>query len=231
MTLQNPRNPFDADSPPRILVVDDDAFIRDLLIRHLSNQGFFVSAAANAEEAAGLLEHTPHDVGLIDIWLPDSNGIELIDRLKGIQSDIILILMTGQPSFDSVIEAMKRGVHDYLLKPFKLDHLSNVLERALDQRRILIENRRLGEELAAAKEKIRQYESLLGHPRLVRPPSDLEKASEQTRGDAAYRFQSFQSKESQLKDMLEKLDLLKAEGILNDEEYEIRRSQLLEGRG
>ena len=231
MTRPNQQLPSETGSPPRILVVDDDAFIRDLLIRYLSNQGMFVSAAENAEEAVGLLERTAHDVGVVDIWLPDSNGIELVDRLKSIQSDIILILMTGQPSFDSVIEAMKRGVHDYLIKPFKLDHMSSVLERALEQRRIIIENRRLGEELDAAKEKIRLYESLMGHPRLVQPQTDTDRTSEQTRGDAAYRVQSVQTKESQLKDMLEKLDLLKSEGVLNDEEYEIRRRQLVEGKG
>ena len=211
--------------------MDDDPFIRDLLIRFLTGQGLFVSAAENAEEASGFLERTPHDVAVVDIWLPDSSGIELVDRLKAIQPDIILILMTGQPSFDSVIEAMKRGVHDYLIKPFKLDNLSGVLERALEQRRIQIENRRLGEELEAANEKIRLYESLMGHPRLVQPQADLARSPEQSRGDAAYRVQSVQNREVQLKDMLEKLELLKSEGVLSDEEYEIRRRQLLEEKG
>lgn len=216
---------------PAILVVDDDEFMRDLLFRYLDGRGYSVSVAETGERAIALVQTHTFDVGLVDIVLSRMSGVQLVDALKNVQPDIILVMMTGHPSLETALETMKRGVQDYLIKPFKLAQLDSLLQRCLERRKILLENRRLRGELEEAKERLKTYETLIRQPHMVQAQSETDRATDRVRGDVAYRFQSHRNRKTVLQDWLNKLVLLREEGVISEDEFEIRRQQLLASGG
>lgn len=108
-----------------ILIVDDENLLRKRLARFLESKGANVSAVATFEEANNLLESLSFDFALLDVHLPDGNGIELLDRAKGVTS----VIMTADGGVDSAVKAMKRGASDYLSKPFDPEEIVLVLSR------------------------------------------------------------------------------------------------------
>lgn len=213
-----------------ILIVEDDKFMRDLLFRHLTQQGFQVSVAETGIEAIDQIRETNFQMALIDILLPDMDGLELVDGMKKIHSDIILIMMTGHPSLETALEAMKKGVQDYLIKPFKLEQLDEVIQKCLEGRRILLENKLLQDELEEAREQLKKYAALIQQPHLVghHPAGDVP--PDHTKYDA-YRFQSNRSRQMTIQDRIDKLVLLKKEGIISEDDFEVRRQQLVSMSG
>ena len=209
-----------------ILVVDDDEFIRNLLMRHLKNRGYVASAAESGEEAIQIVQQTAFDVGLVDILLQGISGIELVDEIKKYCPEMILITMTGHPTMETALDAMKKGVHDYLIKPFKLEQLDEVLEKSFESQRMKRENQYLKKALAQAENQIKQYEKMLGQPQTYKlhPLEDMSVV--QTRGDAVYRFQSLQNQRTTRDDQLKKLALLLEEGVLTEEEYDQKKKQI-----
>ena len=211
----------------RVLVVDDDAFIRDLLKRYLTHQGYDALTAEDGDGAMELIASTPCDVAFIDMLLPGMDGLHLIDRIIEAYPGTAVIIITGHPTLESALEAMKRGVHDYLIKPFKLEHLESVLQKCLDQRRILEENRDLKERLDEARQRIRRYETLfLQHP-LVSAHNPGDGGEQQLRGGAAYRIQSRQGRKEALRDQLNRMQKLVDDGVISKQEYEQRRKVLI----
>ncbi len=112
-----------SEAPTRVLVVDDDPFLRDLLYRYLTRQGYEVAVAETGAEAMDRLQEEDFQVALIDIVLVEMSGIELVDQITPQYPEIILIMMTGHPSLETVLQALKKGVQDYLIKPINLDQL------------------------------------------------------------------------------------------------------------
>ncbi len=126
-----------------ILVVDDDAAMREMLVSLLEEHGFAAQAAARADEAVERVRETEFDAVLSDIRMPERSGFELLGELRDIRPDLPVILMTAFGSIDSAVEAMRSGAFDYITKPFKRDEVIVVLERAFSQRALEEENRRL----------------------------------------------------------------------------------------
>lgn len=209
-----------------VLVVDDDEFIRNLLVRHLTNRGYRVFSAESGEDAILLVQKGCYDLALIDILLQGISGIELVDEMKKICPDIIMITMTGHPTMETALDAMKKGVHDYLIKPFKLEQLDEVLSKSFESQRIKRENQRLKSALAEAEEQIKQYEMMLGQPQTYRVHPIEDKSIIQNRGDAVYRFQSLKTQRSAMEDRLKKLALLREEGVISQDEYEQKQKQI-----
>lgn len=121
----------------RILVVDDDDGVRSALRRALTAAGyelFEAECSAGAEAAA--LAHVP-DLALLDLRLPDGDGIELIQRLKATQPGLAVIVLTGHGSIDTAVSAMKRGADQFLTKPVDMEALRLVMQRVLQDRRNL----------------------------------------------------------------------------------------------
>ena len=120
--------------PPRILVVDDERSMRELLAIVLRRDGYDVILAENGRTALGVLEREPFDLLISDIKMPDMSGVEVLRAAKQIDQDILGIMITAFASTDTAIEAMRLGAHDYLSKPFDVDELKinvrNALERA-----------------------------------------------------------------------------------------------------
>jgi len=115
----------------RILVVDDELLIRDLLYDYFSSKDFKIQTANSAEEAIAILDRDhDFDVVLTDIRMPGMDGLELIDKIRQADAGLPVIVMTGFPSLDSAIEALRKRVYDYIIKPFNINRLCAVVEEA-----------------------------------------------------------------------------------------------------
>lgn len=129
----------------RILLVEDEDKLRRALELHLRSLGFEVTVAPSAEEALGAIDRS--DLILSDLRLPGMDGVEFLSRIRLTNSVSPVILMTAYGTVESAVEAMRKGASDFLTKPFSLDHLTSVIERALEMRALRDENRKLREEL------------------------------------------------------------------------------------
>ncbi|HYM13791.1 MAG TPA: response regulator, partial [Bryobacterales bacterium] len=140
----------------RILVVDDEDKLRRVLELQLSTAGFEVEKAASAEAALKLVERA--DLILTDLKLPGMDGLELLAAIRRQNMQAPVIVMTAFGTIEVAVEAMKAGAADFLLKPFSLDHLMAVVEKALEVRALRDENRQLREELG----KRYQFDNIIG---------------------------------------------------------------------
>jgi DNA-binding NtrC family response regulator len=117
-----------------ILVVDDEELYRQLLTTRLGRSGHRVSEAADGESALEIAQQSVVDLVLLDIKMPGIDGIEVLKRLKVLDPQVEVVILTGHGDVDSAISAMKLGAFDYLSKPYKLTELDLVVERALEKR-------------------------------------------------------------------------------------------------
>jgi signal transduction histidine kinase len=129
--------------PPRILVVDDEAEQMRALCNTLPDHGYHAIGFTNAEAALENLRSASCDLLLADLMMPRMDGISLLQAAKTIDPDLVGIIMTGEGTIITAVEAMKSGALDYILKPFKLSVILPVLARALTVRRLSIENKEL----------------------------------------------------------------------------------------
>ncbi len=126
---------------PRVLVVDDEAVICDILRDFLQFEGFDVAVAGSGEQAVDVLRKDPfYDVVLTDLKMPGMGGIDLMRRITDLDANIFTVIMTGFGTVETAIEAMKHGAFDYILKPFKPEDVVRVLRRGLDRQRLTREN-------------------------------------------------------------------------------------------
>ncbi|HEX9689027.1 MAG TPA: sigma-54 dependent transcriptional regulator [Thermoanaerobaculia bacterium] len=136
-------------SRQRLLIVDDEASIRDMLAFFFHKRGFEVLTASNfAEGQASALRSTP-DLVLCDIKMPDGNGLDLLRKIKAESAKTPVIMITAHTSTPDAIEAMKAGAVDYLAKPFNVEELGLIVDRALGEMQLRDENVYLKQELAA----------------------------------------------------------------------------------
>jgi PAS domain S-box-containing protein len=137
-------------TPPaaRLLVVDDEAELMQVLCETLTAQGYDARGVTSGDEALATLRAGHFDLVLTDLMMPGLDGLQLLKAALDIDPDLVVILMTGQGTIQTAVEALKGGAFDYLLKPFKLHALVPVLTRGLEVRRLRAENLRLRESAA-----------------------------------------------------------------------------------
>lgn len=131
----------------RILVVDDEEDLLKMLTVMLSEESYIPVTATSAEKALELLHEENFDLILSDIRMEGMSGIELLKRVKKLDPDLPIIMMTAYGSIEDAVSAMKAGAYYYLIKPVKMDELLLLIQRALGHRKILNENRELRSEL------------------------------------------------------------------------------------
>jgi DNA-binding NtrC family response regulator len=136
----------------RVLVVDDEEPFRRLLRNELTRKGYQVDTAGNGREALLTLKEGAFDVVLLDIVMPGINGLEVMRMMEAAPHKPEVIVLTGQATVDTAVQAMKWGAYDYLSKPYKTDELILLINRAYDHARLERENRLLQIELSRAKE-------------------------------------------------------------------------------
>ena len=144
-----------------ILVVDDEPIMQEFLSDFLQEEGYVVDVASSGEEGLELARWTPYDCAIVDLMMPGIDGIETTQALKKIDSTLPVIMITAFASVESAVDAMKKGAHEYITKPFKNDEVLLVLENAVKQRRLELEVQNLRR---ALREKYR-FENIVGKNR------------------------------------------------------------------
>src|SRR5579871_1806314 len=144
-----------------ILVIEDEEKLRRVVGLHLSSAGYDVKAVGTAEEGFKIAGDA--DLILTDLKLPGMDGLALLEKLNGQNTHAPVIVMSAFGTVENAVEAMKKGAVDFLPKPFSLDHLGVVVEKALEVRKLRDENRELREALGQKY----KFENIIGHSRAM----------------------------------------------------------------
>jgi two-component system alkaline phosphatase synthesis response regulator PhoP len=132
-----------ANEMTHVLVVDDESAIRYSVSKTLQRVGYQVQEAASGEEALEVMKRHVFDVVLTDIRMPGLDGVELVRRIKDIDADTIVVLMTAYPSLGTAVEALRLGAHDYLIKPSSSQDIKQCVARGVERSRNLKRRRTL----------------------------------------------------------------------------------------
>ncbi len=130
-----------------ILVVDDEFSVRDSLCSWFRKEGYRVGAAENASDALQRLQEEVWDLVLLDIKMPGMDGLELQKRIRQVNPDIVVIIITAYGSVHTAVQALKDGAFDYVTKPIDPDQLNHLVRNAVEQRNLKTENIRLREKI------------------------------------------------------------------------------------
>ena len=142
----------------RILIADDEEIVIRSCLRILDGDDFQVEAVQDGREALRKIEENPYDVMILDIMMPNMDGLEVLRRVKETHPNMDVIMITGLSQIDTAVQAMKLGAFDYISKPFEPDELKLVVQRALERRRLLQENLTLKSELSSKY----RFENIIG---------------------------------------------------------------------
>ena len=117
----------------RILVVDDEKQVADVLVDYLSNLGYQTVAAYSGHDALSRFKDGDFQLVITDLKMPEMNGMDLLEMVKGWDKRAMVIVITGYGTIESAVEAIKKGAYDFISKPFKMEELEIIIERALDR--------------------------------------------------------------------------------------------------
>ncbi|RKY57879.1 MAG: hypothetical protein DRP94_07780 [Candidatus Latescibacterota bacterium] len=148
----------------RILVVDDDPLMLDFLKEALLRQGYKVDTAEDGEEALRKVEEEGYDLVITDVRMPGVDGMTVLESVKRDFADTEVVVITAYGTIRNAVEAMKMGAYDYLTKPFSVEEVEVVVQRALERKRLISENIRLKREL----EKVQGLRTLVGQSPAMR---------------------------------------------------------------
>jgi len=147
---------------PRVLIVDDDPMIRDILSQALGRR-FPVRPARDGQEALARLQENGFDLVLADIHMPVMGGIELLEHIMSESPDTAVIMITAVDDLETALQTVKLGAYDYVTKPFSLEAVDACIDRALEKRRLILENRAYQHNLERlVRERTRELERALG---------------------------------------------------------------------
>lgn len=118
----------------RILAVDDELLIRDLLYDFFTTQGWDITVAENGQRAIDFLRNQDFDLVLTDLKMPDIDGMDLTGRIRNTHGSLPVIIMTGYPSLETALEALRFKVDDYIIKPFNVNQLFKVVKKVVEAR-------------------------------------------------------------------------------------------------
>jgi DNA-binding NtrC family response regulator len=147
-----------AEKPINLLLVEDDDEFRETCAMWMSRKGHNVTEAGDAHEALQLCQTKHFDVAVVDLNMPGMNGLELLDRLHGDHIEMQVLMLTGQASVDTAVQAMKLGAYDYLSKPFPLPELEKRARLAFERGCLQKEN----QQLKAVIERTRPVVKMIG---------------------------------------------------------------------
>ena len=146
-------------SSAHILIIDDEATLRQTMARILQRAGYEVTTASNGKEGLGLVSEHPFDLVYLDIRMPDMSGLELLKTIHIKFPDLPIILFTAQPDVNSAVEALRRGATDYLLKPLNpqtvIERTKTILEYQLNEKR----KREIQRQIEALQAELNSLES------------------------------------------------------------------------
>jgi signal transduction histidine kinase/CheY-like chemotaxis protein len=167
----------------RLLIVDDETAQMRALCDTLEQEGYFTRGFTSGLEAVAALREQPFDLLLTDLMMPQIDGIKLLRACHEIDRDLACIVMTGNGTIGTAVDALKAGAFDYVLKPFKVNHILSALARALAMRQLRLENIQLRESVSIY-ELARAITQDLDHDQIV--ARTLAAAGQQNDADAVY---------------------------------------------
>lgn len=132
----------------RVLVVDDEKVIREILSDFLSMEGYVVRTVEDGQQALEELEQRSYNLVITDLKMPRMGGLELLEEINRRAWNVLCVIMTGFGTVETAIEAMKKGAYDYILKPFKVEEVIHIVQRGLEKQRLQEENIQLKEALS-----------------------------------------------------------------------------------
>ena len=148
----------------RVLIVDDEASLRTALFRALDRKGYQVITAASAKEAETVSQTDKAlDLAIVDLRLPDGDGLELMGRLRAIHSNIQVIILTGHASIETAVEATRKGAFHFVTKPCNLDEIITLVDRALERGQLAKEN----QHLRSALHTKYQFDNIIGQSEAI----------------------------------------------------------------
>src|SRR5205809_5991009 len=169
-SLSAEQKPVNEQRDARLLIAEDEANLRLVLQKELQRLGYRVQVAPDGEAALRKLEESNVDVLLCDINMPRMDGMELLRRVHERPNPPEVIMLTGQGTIETAVEAMKNGAHDYLTKPYSINELDVRVQQAADKRRLRVDNQRLRAQIerkSAAPEIVSHSEAMKEAIRLV----------------------------------------------------------------
>jgi DNA-binding NtrC family response regulator len=142
---------------PSVLIVDDDDVIRETLFDVFKRTGYEVYSVGSGNEALSVIKKNIIDLILLDMRLPDLNGLEVLKKIKEIDTEILVMIMTAFSDVQSAVLAMKSGAYHYINKPFELEELKLLIEKGLETKSLINEVRRLHRQQKDGNQKSRIY--------------------------------------------------------------------------
>jgi DNA-binding NtrC family response regulator len=121
-------------SPPKVLIVDDEERFRAIMCKRLNHRGLSAVTAGSGPEALEAVKNGRYDVVILDIRMPEINGVQVLSKLKKIEPLIEVIIMTAYASIDTAKEILRLGAYDYVLKPYDIDELVEKIEAAYERK-------------------------------------------------------------------------------------------------
>jgi DNA-binding NtrC family response regulator len=178
-------------APQSIMIVDDELIVRESLTKWFRQDGYRVESAEDANHALKLMNEGPWDLALLDIKMPGMSGLDLQKRLKEIDKNTSVIMITAYASVESAVQALKEGAFDYVTKPIDPEHLSHLVTNALKQRKLVEENVQLREQIS----DIAKANEIVGESQQVQKVIELAKTVSKTDTTVMLRGESGTGKE------------------------------------
>lgn len=141
-------------SPIKILIVDDEEVIREMLKTLLIREGYSVATAASGVTGIDQIQKSFFNIAIVDIKLTDMSGMEVMHRIREVQPETIVLMVTAFATTETAIRALEAGVYDYLIKPFDINHIKMIIKRGLEEQRLSRENKELLTSLRTEKGKL-----------------------------------------------------------------------------
>jgi len=177
---------------PAVLVIDDEEIIRDALEALLSAEGFAVTTAETAADGLAALGRNHIDVVLLDLMLPDRNGLEVLEEIRQGDDQLPVVMITAYGTIENAVAATKQGAFYYFSKPFKNDDVLAVLRNAVTHRRLTIENRKLRDQLRAGAHR---FDQIIGGSSRMKSVYDLISRAAPSRATVLIQGESGTGKE------------------------------------
>ncbi len=146
--------------PEHILIVDDEKNILQTLSPILQDEGYEISTAENGTDALRLVKEDAPVVVLLDIWLPDIDGVEILKKIKEQQPEVIVIMMSGHGTIETAVKATKLGAYDFIEKPLSMEKVSLIVKHAIDRQRLEEDNLLLRQKIEKKYELIGRSEKM-----------------------------------------------------------------------
>ena len=210
-----------------ILIVDDDKTLLSALKTVLVKENN-VTICNDGKKAIELCQNKKFDLIITDLMMPGANGLEVLTESRKIDPDSLVVLITGFASLETAVQAIREGAYDYITKPFKLEEIKIIVNNAREKIRLILENRKLIEDLHNAYEQLKMMKKLLE----IDNVKTIKKNDEDNRPVIAgsmlpyYYSSTVKSGKSSILDDLERISHLKERGLLTGKEFELCKSKL-----